>query len=101
MLINASHLARTLLVASLCAASAMASAEIHRCKDDQGQTVLSDRPCGASTSVAPLESTKVGSSVDRLAAPDMHASHPQDGSQYDFIRQQNGRSERRSDKQAL
>ena len=52
------------------------------------------------TSVAPLESTKVGSTVDRLAAPDMHASHPQDGSQYDFIRE-NGRSEHRSDKQAL
>ncbi len=98
---TASNLLRTLLVTSLCAASAMASAEIHRCKDDQGQTVLSDRPCGASTSVAPLESTKVGSTVDRLSAPDMHASHPQDGSQYDFIREQNGRSDRRSDKQAL
>ena len=97
---TASSLLRSLLLTSLCAASAMASAEIHRCKDEQGQTVLSDRPCGASTSVAPLESTKVGSTVDRLAAPDMHASHPQDGSQYDFIRE-NGRSEHRSDKQAL
>lgn len=80
------RLSRTIAVLSLCAASAMASAEIHRCKDERGQTVLSDRPCGSAYSGQSLQSNAVGSAADRLAVPQMHALRAREGSgQYDFI----------------
>ncbi|HEY2255222.1 MAG TPA: DUF4124 domain-containing protein [Variovorax sp.] len=93
------QLARITLMLGLCAASAMASAQIHRCKDDSGQVVLSDRPCGAESSVQPQKSASAGNVVDRLAAPQMHGGRSQEsGGQYDFIPDQSGRS-RRADKQ--
>lgn len=101
MQFQVSHLARTIVVLGLCAASAMASAEIHRCKDEHGQTVLSDRPCGAAFSGQPLQSATLGGGADRLAAPDMHAVRVRDaGGQYDFIPPARP-SERHSERQAL
>ncbi|MGO4394201.1 DUF4124 domain-containing protein [Variovorax sp. M-6] len=95
------HVARTIVVFSICAASAVASAEIHRCKDERGQTVLSDRPCGSAFSGQPLQSGAHGSGADRLAVPDMHTVRVRGGGgQYDFIPAHRS-IERRSEKQAL
>ena len=80
------HLSRTIVLTSLCVASAMASAEIHRCKDERGQTVLSDRPCGSAFSGPGLQSGTLGAGADRLAAPQMHSVRAREGGgQYDFI----------------
>jgi len=79
----------------------MASAEIHRCKDERGQTVLSDRPCGSAFSGQPLQSNTPGSGADRLAAPQMHSARARDGGgQYDFIADSRP-SERFAERQAL
>lgn len=95
------HVARTIVVFSICAASAMASAEIHRCKDDRGQTVLSDRPCGAAFSGQALQSTAFGGGADRIAAPSMPGMRTREaGGSYDFIPVHRP-GERRSEKQAL
>ena len=80
------HLCRTIALWSLCAASAIASAEVHRCKDERGQTVISDRPCGSAFSGPALQSNTLGSAADRLAVPPMHGARAREGSgQYDFI----------------
>jgi Domain of unknown function (DUF4124) len=94
-------LARMTLLLGLCAVSALASAQIHRCKDDSGQMVLSDRPCGAEASGQPQKSASAGNVVDRLAAPEMHGGRAQESSgQYDFIPDQSrGAAGRRTDKQ--
>ena len=95
------HLSRTIALVGLCAASAMASAEVHRCKDERGQTVLSDRPCGSAFSGQPLQSNTLGSGADRLAAPQMHSIRARDGGgQYDFISDTRP-GERAPEKQAL
>ncbi|HET7837542.1 MAG TPA: DUF4124 domain-containing protein [Variovorax sp.] len=94
-------LIRTIAVWSLCAASTMAAAEIHRCKDERGQTVLSDRPCGSAFSGQPLQSNTLGSGADRLAAPQMHSVRAREGGgQYDFIADSRT-GERVSEKQSL
>lgn len=78
----------------------MASAEIHRCKDERGQTVLSDRPCGSAFSGPTLQSNTLGSGADRLAVPQMHGAHAREVSgQYDFISASRS-GERYSEKQA-
>lgn len=95
------RLARTIALLSLCAASAVASAEIHRCKDERGQTVLSDRPCGAAFTDQTLKSSALGDVADRLAAPQMHGVRAREGGgQYDFIPPSRP-SERYSERQAL
>ena len=80
----------------------MAAAEIHRCKDERGQTVLSDRPCGSTFSGQPLQSNTLGSGVDRLAAPQMHSGRAREvgGGQYEFISASRP-GERATEKQAL
>ena len=96
-----SHLVRTIALASLCVVSAAASAEIHRCKDERGQTVLSDRPCGSAFSGQTLKSGALGDGADHVAAPQMHSVRTREGSgQYDFIPPSRP-SERFSEKQAL
>lgn len=96
----APQLSRSIVLLSLCAASAMASAEIHRCKDDRGQTVLSDRPCGSAFSGQTLQSNTLGSVADRLTVPQMASARAREGSgQYDFISASRS-SERYSEKQA-
>ena len=83
----AAPLIRSALVIALGAASLAASAQIHRCKDEKGQTVLSDRPCTVSTEAqqaAPKGTA--GGAVDRIAAPQMVSARMRDMSaQYDFI----------------
>jgi hypothetical protein len=76
--------------------SLAASAEIHRCKDERGQTVLSDRPCGAAFSGDPLRSSAQGSGAERISAAEMRTGRSQDGeSQYSFIGEHVERSARR------
>jgi hypothetical protein len=94
-------LLRTILVCGLCAASTMAAAEIHRCKDERGQTVLSDRPCGSTFSGQPLQSNTTGGGVDRLAAPQMPSARAREGGgQYEFISASRP-GERGTERQAL
>lgn len=75
-----------MLVLALGAASFVASAQIHRCKDDKGQTILSDRPCATADAAAQQESGRSAGAVDRIAAPQMISARLRDMStQYDFI----------------
>ena len=78
---------RTVLVIALGVASFAASAQIHRCKDDKGQTILSDRPCATADAAAQQPSSGNGvGAVDRIAAPQMINARMRDMSaQYDFI----------------
>lgn len=79
---------RSVLVAALAVASFAASAQIHRCKDEKGQTILSDRPCATADAAAQQQASRSGSggAVDRLAAPQMISARMRDMSgQYDFI----------------
>ena len=77
---------RSLLVAALAVASFAASAQIHRCKDDKGQTILSDRPCATADAAAQQQGSRPSGAVDRLAAPQMISARTRDMSgQYDFI----------------
>lgn len=77
---------RPLLVVAIACASFAASAQIHRCKDDKGQTILSDRPCATADAAAQQEGSRNTSAVDRLAAPEMVSARMRDMSgQYDFI----------------
>jgi len=71
----------------LAVASLSATAEIHRCKNEHGQTTLSDRPCGADNAAA-ADGRRSGAGVvaDRIAAPQMVSARLRDGAgQYDFI----------------
>jgi hypothetical protein len=93
-----SHLARTIFMIGLCAATAMASAEIHRCKDDSGKTVLSDRPCGAASS-GQSGQTSVGSGLDRINARDMQGGRD-NSAQYEILSvRSSGRNERGAETQ--
>ena len=95
------HLSRTIVLLGLCAAGAMASAEVHRCKDERGQTVLSDRPCGSAFSGPTLQSSTLGNGADRVAAPQLHSAPAREGGgQYDFIPASRP-AERYTEKQAL
>ncbi|MBS0451135.1 MAG: DUF4124 domain-containing protein [Proteobacteria bacterium] len=80
------RISRSLLVVALAAASFAASAQIHRCKDDKGQTILSDRPCATADAIAQQEGSRNSGAVDRLAAPQMVNARTRDMSgQYEFI----------------
>lgn len=80
------RISRSLLAIAIAAASFAASAQIHRCKDDKGQTILSDRPCATADAVAQQEGSRNSGAVDRLAAPQMIGARMRDMSgQYDFI----------------
>ena len=73
-----------------------ASAEVHRCKDERGQTTLSDRPCGAAFAGDPLHSSAQGSGADRISAAEMRSGRSQDAeSQYSYIAEHAERSARR------
>lgn len=88
------RISRAALVLALGASSIVASAQIHRCKDDKGQTILSDRPCATADAVAQQSSTggNMGA-VDRIAAPQMINARMRDMSaQYDFIPDQAARA---------
>jgi hypothetical protein len=98
MSLTVSHLPRTILVLGICAASAMASAEIHRCKDENGRTVLTDRPCGAA-SAGPTPQSALGTGIDRIDAPEMNGGRSRDsGAQYEILQV---RSTRGTDAQAM
>ncbi|SFM21237.1 DUF4124 domain-containing protein [Variovorax sp. OV329] len=88
------RISRAALVLALGAASFVASAQIHRCKDDKGQTILSDRPCAtADAAVQQGSSGSNAGAVDRIAAPQMVNVRMRDMSaQYDFIPDQATRS---------
>ncbi|MBO9513873.1 MAG: DUF4124 domain-containing protein [Variovorax sp.] len=74
------------LVLAMGIMSVSAGAEIHRCKDDKGQTVLSDRPCGAAFSGDTLRSNAPGSGADRVAAAEMRTGRSGDAaSRYSFM----------------
>lgn len=82
--------------------SAVASADIHRCKGGDGRTLISDRPCDAAFAAPTLQSAAVGSVTDRIAAPDMRLRQSGGEGGYDFIPDRNGRgADQRGDKQAL
>ena len=77
---------RSVLIVALGAASFAASAQIHRCKDDKGQTILSDRPCATADAAAQQDGGRSTGAVDRIAAPQMISARMRDMSaQYDFI----------------
>ena len=82
-----SRLTRIALIGALGAASFAASAQIHRCKDDKGQIILSDRPCATADAAAQQEASRhAGAAVDRIAAPEMVSARMRDmSSQYEFI----------------
>ncbi|MDM0113601.1 DUF4124 domain-containing protein [Variovorax sp. J22R133] len=88
---------QAILVLTLAAASVAASAEIHRCKDDSGQTVLSDRPCGADNAAQDARRAPVGVVADRIAAPEMVSTRTRDLSgQYEFIAERGAKSAARA-----
>jgi len=98
MLKPVSQLARTIVLVGLCAASAIASAEIHRCKDENGKTVLSDRPCGAATAGASGMANNVGSGLDRLNVRDMNSAR-ETSAQYEILSVRSTRSDRMTETQ--
>ena len=81
------HLTRSILIVALGAASLAASAQIHRCKDERGQTILSDRPCAANPAAQQdVPKGPAGGALDRIAAPQMVSARMRDSAaQYDFI----------------
>ena len=88
------RISRTVLVLAIGAASFAASAQIHRCKDDKGQTVLSDRPGPKPAAAAQQEAGRKAGAVDRIAAPQMISARMRDMSaQYDFIPDRAARAE--------
>jgi len=90
------HVLRAVVLVSVGVTSFAASAEIHRCKDERGQTTLSDRPCGAAFSGDPLHSSAQGSGADRISAAEMRSARSQDAdSQYSYIAERAERSARR------
>jgi hypothetical protein len=92
-----SHVIRVAVVLAMGAIGASASAEIHRCKDDRGQTVLSDRPCGAVYVGDPLRSNALGTGADKVAAGEMRTGQSKDlSAQYSFIADRTSHSARRS-----
>lgn len=83
---HSARLFRSLIVVAIACASFAASAQIHRCKDDKGQTILSDRPCATADATAQQEGSRNSSAVDRLAAPEMISARLRDtSSHYEFI----------------
>ncbi|HEX3141610.1 MAG TPA: DUF4124 domain-containing protein, partial [Rhizobacter sp.] len=97
MSFSSARLPQAVLVLILAASSAVASAEIHRCKDDSGQTVLSDRPCGADNAAQDAHKRSVGVVADRIAAPEMVSARTRElASQYEFISERGGRASGRS-----
>jgi hypothetical protein len=92
-----SHVFRVAVVLAVGAIGASASAEIHRCKDDRGQTVLSDRPCGAAYDGDPLRSSASGAGAARVNAGEMRTGQTRDlAAQYSFMADLNARPARRS-----
>jgi hypothetical protein len=82
---------RVILLCSLAAASFAAAAQIHRCKDENGQTVISDRPCTADNSAQEARRAPAGSAVDRIAAPQMASARARElAARYDFIPERAG-----------
>ena len=80
------RLSRALVLVSLAAASLAATAQIHRCKDENGQTVISDRPCGADTLAQEGRRASTGTAADRIAAPQMASARARElAARYDFI----------------
>lgn len=93
---TALHVFQVTLLLALGITSVSASAEIHRCKDDKGQTVLSDRPCGAAFNGDPLRSTSSGTGADRVTAAEMRTGRTGDAAaQYSFMVDHASRSSRR------
>jgi hypothetical protein len=83
---NIARLSRVILTLALATASLAVSAQIHRCKDEHGQTVLSDRPCGADAARQDAPKGATGGASDRISAPQMVSVRMRDtAGQYDFI----------------
>ena len=90
------HVFQASLVIAMGIASISASAEIHRCKDDKGQTVLSDRPCGAAFTGDTLRSSSLGTGADRVSAAEMRTARTGDvAAQYSFMADHASRSSRK------
>ena len=90
------HVFQAALVIAMGIASISASAEIHRCKDDKGQTVLSDRPCGAAFTGDTLRSSSLGTGADRVTAAEMRTGRTGDvAAQYSFMADHASRSSRK------
>jgi len=91
------HVSQAALVIALGITSISASAEIHRCKDDKGQTVLSDRPCGAAFTGDTLRSSSLGTGADRVSAAEMRTGRTGDpAAQYSFMAEHASRSSRKT-----
>src|SRR5690242_12695700 len=85
------------LLTAMSIAFVPAAAEIHRCKDDKGQTVLSDRPCGAAFVGDSLRSSTPGTGADRVSAAEMRTGRTGDAAaQYSLIADHASRSSRRA-----
>lgn len=90
------HVFQAAIVLAMGITSASAFAEIHRCKDDKGQTVLSDRPCGAAYNGDHLRSTALGTGADRVAAAEMRTGRSSDvAAQYSLVADHASRPARR------
>ncbi|MGJ7511532.1 DUF4124 domain-containing protein [Variovorax sp. GT1P44] len=85
-----SRLDKTFIVLIIGAASAAANAGVYRCKDGNGQTTLSDRPCGA---VFDGQHPDSKNAADRIAAPNMVSAQAKDiAAQYGFIGEHGARA---------
>jgi hypothetical protein len=90
------HVFQATLALALGITSVSALAEIHRCKDDKGQTVLSDRPCGAAFNGDPLRSSAPGNGADRVTAAEMRTGRTGDAAaQYSVMADLASRSSRK------
>ncbi|MBO9648378.1 MAG: DUF4124 domain-containing protein [Variovorax sp.] len=91
------HVFQASLVIALGITSVSAFAEIHRCKDDKGQTILSDRPCGAAFTGDTLRSSTLGTGADRVTAAEMRTGRSGDAAaQYSFMADHSSRSSRKA-----
>jgi len=77
------HVTAAVLLACM---GASASAQIYRCKDENGQTVISDRPCTAGGVQAEGARPSADAVAARIDAPQMvRARAAQSDAAYDFI----------------
>lgn len=77
-----------------------AAAQIHRCKDESGQLVISDRPCEANPSMQGARQGSADATGHRIAAPQManvRLRESESEAAYAFIPERAVRSTRQSD----
>ncbi|MDM0045453.1 DUF4124 domain-containing protein [Variovorax dokdonensis] len=90
-----SYARRATVLLVLSGASLGVAAQIHRCKDESGQLVISDRPCEANPSMQGSQQGSSDAVASRIAAPQMAAVRLRDAdAAYAFIPERDGRPTR-------